>query len=230
MEFPQESATLIVDEQPPPGYIAVLRVYLNQPVKRAVIERDTELLTPDEFVTHAKEVAQATYDELGIWIQHECFERRPRRNARNILDVRWVAKWKYIKDPKDASKMIRIIRMRMTQRGFKDAEAEGLLTSAVTSNRVSQRIVVSEAVCRGRILVAIYVRKVFLKGISYEQLAELSSEPKREVNFELDARSVQVLRRLPWYETLNPQTEILHNLRPGAGTKDAPRCFGIKFD
>ena len=83
---------------------------------------------------------------------------------------------------------------------------------------------------RGWILVAIDVRKAFLKGISYEQLAELSGEPKREVNFELDARSVHVLRRFPGYETFNPQTEILHNLRPGAGTVDAPRCFGIKLD
>ena len=126
MEFPEESAKLIVDEMPPPGHIAKLRVYLNQPVKRAVVETDTELLSPDEFITHAKAVAQAIYDELGIWINHNCFERRTRYGARNILDVRWVAKWKFIKDPTDPSKMIRIIRMRMTQRVFKDQEAEGL--------------------------------------------------------------------------------------------------------
>lgn len=81
MEFPQDSATLIPDEEPPSGHIAVLRVYVDQPVKRAVIERNTEQLTPGEFIAHAKEVAQATYNALGIWIQHECFERRPRLGA-----------------------------------------------------------------------------------------------------------------------------------------------------
>lgn len=110
--------------------------------------------------------------------------------------------------------MVRVIRMRMTQHGFKDSEAEGLLTYAGTSSRVSQRIVVSEVVCRSWTFVAIDVQKAFLKGISYEQLAELSGEPKREVNFELDARSVQVLRPIPGYESFNPQTEILHDLRP----------------
>ena len=55
-------------------------------------------------------------------------------------------KWKYIKDPKDASKKIRIIRARLCLRGFKDCDAEGLINYAGTAGRTAQKIVVSEAI------------------------------------------------------------------------------------
>ena len=111
-----------------------MRVYLANN-KKAVVERDTDLLTSDEYRKHAKEVASAILEELMVWIQHECFVRRPRHGARNILDVRWVGKWKKVKSKQDPTKQVRIIRMRMTLRGFKDTEAEGLATYAGTSSR-----------------------------------------------------------------------------------------------
>jgi len=43
----------------------------------------------------------------------------------------------------------RVIRARLTIRGFKDMDAKGLETYAGTSQRYSQRIVASEAVCLG---------------------------------------------------------------------------------
>ena len=60
------------------------------------------------------------FEELHIWAQHGLFERRPRAGAKNIMDVRWVGKWKWIKAAHDHNKMVRIIRVRMTLRGFKD--------------------------------------------------------------------------------------------------------------
>ena len=56
------------------------------------------------------------------------------------------SKWKFRKAKEDPNKMARTIRMRLTLRGFKDRDAEDLTTFAGTSSRLSQRLVVSEAV------------------------------------------------------------------------------------
>ena len=74
------------------------------------------------------------------------------------------------------------------------------------------------------------VRKAFLKGISYSELAAATGEPLRVVNFDLDPESVEVLRRFPGLEDFDPMTEVLSNIRPGTGNADAPRCFGMKLD
>ena len=132
-------------------------------------------------------------------------------------------------DPADPNKKVRIIRMRMTLRGFKDKEAEGLVTYAGTSSRPSQRLIVSEAVIRGWPLATIDVRKAFLKGLTYKELAEADGAPQREVNFELGADAVAVLRQCPGYSDFNPATEVLHMEKPGTGCKEAPRCFGLKL-
>ena len=96
-----------------------------------------------------------------------------------------MAKWKFRKANDDASTMVRTIRMRLALRGFKDRDAEDLVTFAGTSSRLSQRLVVSEAVVQGWPLATVDVKKAFLKGISYDELEQTTQEPKREVNFDL---------------------------------------------
>ena len=195
--------------------------------KKAVIDRDTDLLTKDEFAQHHAEVAAAIKEELQIWIDHKCFVRHPRAKAKNIIDVRWVGKWKKTKDPKDPSKTKRFIRMRMTLRGFKDRDADNLETFAGTSSRISQRLVVSEAAIRGWPLTAIDVKKAFLKGVTYRLIAQLMNEPVRIVCFDLDATAIAVIRTLPGFEDFDPAHETLLMLKPGTGCKDAPRAWSI---
>ena len=89
--------------------------------------------------------------------------------------------------------------MRMTLRGFKDLEAEGFLTFAGTSTRISPRLVVSESAIRGWPVTTLDVKKAFLKGVTYDELAAATGEPRREVNFELDAESVAVLKKCKGY-------------------------------
>ena len=125
MLFSDSAAKLILDCPPPDGYCARLRVYVAN-LKKAVVDRDTDLLTSDEYRNFAREVAAAILEELMVWIGHECFTRRPRRGARNILDVKWVGKWKRTKSKEDPSKMVQIICMRMTLRGIKDVDADSL--------------------------------------------------------------------------------------------------------
>ena len=235
MLFPGETAKLIMDEAPPPGHCARLRCYIAHG-KKAVIDRDTDLLTAQEYQENKKAVSAAVLEELNVWIKHGCFHRRPRKGAYNVLDVKWVGKWKWVKatlrpgDTPNQPRKVRIVRMRMTLRGFKDREAEGLETYAGTSSRPAQRIIVSEAVVRRWPLTTIDIRKAFLKGLTYKELAETTQEPAREVNFELAADAVAVLRMCKGYEDFDHRTEVLHMDKPGTGCKDAPRCFSLKLN
>ena len=65
---------------------------------------------------------------------------------------------------------------KLTLRGFKDIESWGLETYSGTSSRISKRLVVSEAVMRDFVLVAMDVKKAFLKGVTYKELASLTGK------------------------------------------------------
>ena len=78
---------------------------------RAVVEKDCDLLSADDYQKHSKAVAAAIGEELMVWIKHNCFRRRLRRTARNILDIRFVGEWKRVKFT-DGNSTVRIIRCR----------------------------------------------------------------------------------------------------------------------
>ena len=174
-------------------------------------------------------MAAAVLEELKVWIDHQCFTRRPRAGARNILDCRWVGKWKWTRRKDRPEEKVSIVRMRLTLRGFKDADADSLTTYAGTSSRLDQRVIVSEAAVRGWTITALDVKKAFLKGVSYEELAEATGEPERNVNFELSPDAVAILRQIPEFSDFDPATEVLHMTKPGTGCKDAPRCWSIQL-
>ena len=100
---------------------------------------------------------------------------------------------------------------------------------AGTSQRYSQRILVSEAVLRGWDLATTDISKALLQGITYKELAELTGEPLREVNFYLPAYCIPFLRKIKGYETFDPNTEVLHCDKPGTGCNDAPRCCSLEL-
>ena len=119
--------------------------------------------------------------------------------------------------------------MRMTLRGFKDEDADGLVTFAGTSSRNSPRVAVSEAAIRGWPLTTLDVKKAFLKGVTYQELARATGEPERDVNFELSREAVAALRQCKGYEDFDGVHEVLHMTKPGTGCNDAPRCFSIQL-
>eukprot|EP00959_Pyramimonas_sp_CCMP1952_P161261 3372107-Pyramimonas_sp.AAC.1 len=86
---------------------------------------------------------------MQVRVDHNCCSRRSRRGARNILDCRWVGKWQWTRGESDPSQKVRIIRMRLTLRGFKDAGPDRVAACADALSRLSQLVVVSEAACRG---------------------------------------------------------------------------------
>ena len=58
---------------------------------------------------------------------------------------------------------------------------------AGASSRHSQRVVCSEAVLRKWDMATTDISKAFLQGVTYKELAELTGEPLRVVNFDLPA-------------------------------------------
>ena len=106
---------------------------------------------------------------------------------------------------------------------------KGLENYAGTSQRYSQRVLVSEAVRRGWGICTTDISKAFLQGVSYKELAEATGEPLREVNFVLPSYCIPLLRRIPGYENFDPTRDVLHCEKPGTGCNDAPRCFRMKL-
>ena len=78
-------------------------------------------------------------------------------------------------------------------------------------------------------LCALDVKKAFLQGVSYEELAAETGEVQREVNFELPASTAAVLQQVPGYEDFDHRLEVLHCDKPGTGLRDAPRAFSRKL-
>ena len=170
--------------------------------KKMVVETNTDLLTREELYKHREEVQAAIVCELQTWLKYKCFKRRPRAGARNIVDCKWVIKWKMEVLPNGKNR--RIIRARLTLRGFKDMDAANLERYAGTSQRYSQRLVVSEAANRKWSLVSTDISKAFLQGVTYEELAKITGEPLHDVNFYLPPNSVTALETLPGFESFNP--------------------------
>ena len=206
---------------PGPHEHVELRIYQTH-TRKAVIDRSDDLLTKEEEVTHAPELVQAILDELKVWQGYQCFERQPRHQAHNVIDVKWVYKWK-IKGGK------RFIRARLCIRGFKDTGADDDVNTSPTATRLSQRLLVSETVVRGWILGSTDIPKAFLQGVTYAELAQETGRPERQVSFELCGQPVFCLRQLPGFENFNPANEVLRCTKPGTGCRDAPRAWSMKL-
>ena len=73
------------------------------------------------------------------------------------------------------------------------------------------------------------ISKAFLQGVTYEQLARLTGEPMREVNFYLPANNIPLLRQIKGFEDFDPLHEVLHCDKPGTGLVDAPRAFSLQL-
>jgi len=88
--------------KPQPGEIVLLQVGPNT-VRQVVVQRDDDILTPAQLKEFWPEVKKAMLKELQTWAQLKCFSRKKRSSARNIIDVRWVIKFKWEVPMSDAS-------------------------------------------------------------------------------------------------------------------------------
>ena len=78
----------------------------------------------------------------------------------------------------EAQKQTRSIRARLTVRGFQDTEKGDIDRYAGTPSRSAQKMLVSEAVRQGWPICTLDISKAFLQGVTYEELAALTGEPK----------------------------------------------------
>ena len=151
-----------------------------------------------------------------------CFERKPKKDARNTIDIKWVVKWKLVSG-------VRSITARMTVRGFKDKDA--LETYAGTASRSDQRLVDaittmdSDWVC-----FSIDVSKAFAKGMTFSEIANETGEPQRKVEFQLSGEDLEILKTLEGFKDYDPSREVLAMEKPIYGLKDAPRAWRRKLD
>ncbi len=236
--YAPSSHLLDLDDKPGDDEMVLIQMGHNT-AQQAVVQRDDDLLTAEQLKTHWAEVQAAMLKELQTWATLKCFSRRQRQGARNVIDVKWVIKFKWETPTADASgaserreseaRAMRTIRARLTVRGFKDCQKNDVARYAGTSSRAAQKILVSEAVRRRWPICTADISKAFLQGMTYKAMAELTGEPLREVNFYLPANNIAILRKIQGYENFNPRTEVLHCKRAATGTIDAPRAFSLKL-
>ena len=210
-----------------PDETYALRVYAAG-FRNAVIQRESDLLTAAEIRQNQAAVDAATLEELRIWMKYGCFERAPRASSYNVMDSKFVTKWKKTKNPQGQE--VRIIRQRLALRGFKDLQADQLEAHASTGSRMSQRLLCSEAACRPHWrFVALDISKAFLQGMTYKETARRTGEEERDVCFTLPHAAIRFLKQLEGFESFNEHTEVLRCVKPGTGCKDAPRAFSMKL-
>ena len=84
-------------------------------VKRTVVEREQNIVTLDEARAHSKECGKAMLDELTRWLNLGAFEGSPRKDATNVIDARWVLKWKEV----NGKRMFRLGWLSAVSKTFK---------------------------------------------------------------------------------------------------------------
>ena len=78
---------------------------------------------------------------------------------------------------------------------------QSMETFAGTATRWAQRIVNSVAANEDDfVLFNLDVSKAFAKGMTFQELSELTGEPLRAVQFEVAEEDVAAFRRIPGYE------------------------------
>ena len=218
------------DENMHDDEVCVLQVFAASPLnKKTVIERDTDILTAEEMIKHKTAIEAAILEELTIWVKYGTFKRVCRKPwKQNIMTSRFVAKWKWVEDSNGTKR--RIIRMRMTIRGFQDWFAHLDDNFSATATRQSQKLICSECACHPDwVMVTIDIEKAFLQGLTYKEIQQSTGEPEREILFSLPTGAAAVLRQIPGFADFDERKECLLALKPGTGTKGAPRAFNMKL-
>ena len=200
----------------------------------AVIRREFDSLTKEDMEKHKTEVEAAMFDELKRWQDLKVFQRRPRQECHNAVDGKWVIRWKKVtvKLPNGKTVEKKIVKARLTARGFKDWQAfsDETATFSGTASKSGQRLVNCYAANRGYTLFSMDISAAFLKGLTYEEISKMTGDPLRQVQFIMPTNTLHILRRLPGLEDFDQSVELLDFIKSMWGLKDAPRAFGMRRD
>ena len=155
-----------------------------------------------------------------------------REHAKDKVDGTWVLKWKKVRqEVNGVSTWVKIIKARLTARGFKDIQAfsENVTTYSGTAAKWSQRLINAHAAQFEHQLFSMDISAAFLKGMTYEKIAEITGEPLRSVQFDFPRQDAWILQQLPGMKDFDYHTEVLDLVKALWGLKDAPRAFGLKL-
>jgi hypothetical protein len=151
----------------------VLKVHLGvKPEIQQVIEKAFDTLDANEVRKNYELVREGMVKEIRSWTALDTVKPVFRHQATNIVDGKWVHKWKLV-DGK------RIIKSRLTLRGFKDLQGNHIETFAGTASRWGQRLICSVAAMNNWPMFSSDVGAAFLKGVTFEDLAKVSGTPLR---------------------------------------------------
>jgi hypothetical protein len=137
--------------------IVVYKTSISGEVQREIIQYETDVLSQQQIQERWTDIEAAVLNELQTWAKLKCLSRRPRSQARNILNTRWTFKFQsnqlesglMTSDRTTTTMTPRRIRASLTVLGFKDSAQGNIDRHAGTHSRCSHRVFVSEAARKG---------------------------------------------------------------------------------
>jgi len=190
-----------------------------------VIDRKYDELSKHEVQLHWPLVETAIRKEVASFRKLDTFKVIPRSQAVNVMSSKFVLKWKA-----DNATGHRIVKARITVRGFQDKQASSLETYASTATRWGQRFVVSTCVNYDFRILVWDVSTAFLQGMDFRQLSETTGEEVRQVCFEPPKGAERYFKELDNATHYEPARHVLQMLKPVYGLKDAPRAWRLRLD
>eukprot|EP00959_Pyramimonas_sp_CCMP1952_P203685 4259523-Pyramimonas_sp.AAC.1 len=185
-----------------------------------VIEREMSILTKDELNKYVRDVAEVCLLELRRWCVMGVFTRMAQKRATNLVDSRWLLKWKLTGG-------VWKIKARLTVRGFKDRQAEALASFAGTASREGQRTACSMATLYQWKLWPTDISMAFLGGKTFKLIAAETNAKLRSIQCDLPVGANMLLRQIEGFRDFSEITEVRDMNQPGFGTKDAPRSWSM---
>ena len=186
-----------------------MRVFFQSVAKafrvNKVIETEMSNLTPEEQRIHRPKVLAAMLKELKSWHGHGAWIMVLRSTASNIIDSRWVLKWKMIDG-------VKAVKARLVVRGLKDRQGDDILTAASTASRWGQRLVCQVVVQMGWKLFSFDVSSAFLQGLPFEQqsmIAPSGAGSERTVHLEIPKGSLELVKQLDGFQSFDPMKHVL---------------------
>ena len=113
----------------PSDYHYVVLAVSSSGKTKMVVERAANELTKEDLIKHSVDVEKAMAKELGNWMELGALQQRSRQGCTNLMDSRWVIRWKKQTDG------TLTIKARSCIKGFTDREQYSLGTFSVTASR-----------------------------------------------------------------------------------------------
>jgi hypothetical protein len=130
-----------------------------------VVSRDLSELSKSEVLANWDEVVKAVRKELQSFGELGAFKIAPKGSTGNSMTSRWVHRWKMIINEK--GEKIKGVKSRLTVHGFKDQDADSLVTYASTAARWAQRIITAQAAQNRWHVLTADVGNAFLRGLTF---------------------------------------------------------------